>query len=171
MADVAVTALGTDRPGIVAAIAEVLRDHGSSVTQATMTTLAGHVAVVLQARTEDTPDELQAALGPATAPLGVFVAVAPASGRGPTPPATHLLSVVGRDQPGLLAEVTRAVADSGATIIDLDSQVLADDEAPTWAMSAEVVAPHVPDHLDDDIADVCERLDLDYSLTELGAED
>ncbi|MBY5161220.1 glycine cleavage system protein R [Salsipaludibacter albus] len=168
MADVAVTALGTDRPGIVAAIAEVLRDHGSNVSEATMTTLAGHVAVVFQVRTPDTPEALQADLDTATAPLGISVSVAPASGRGPTPPATHLLSVYGPDQPGLLAEVTRAVADSGATIIGFDSQVLADEEPSTWAMSAEVVAPREPGRLGGDLDDACERLGLDHGLTELG---
>lgn len=167
MADVAVTALGTDRPGIVAAIAEVLRDHGSNVSEATMTTLAGHVAVVFQVRTPDTPEALQADLDTATAPLGISISVAPASGRGPTPHATHLLSVYGPDQPGLLAEVTRAVADSGATIIGFESQVLADEEPSTWALSAEVVAPREPDRLGGDLADACERLGLDHGLTEL----
>lgn len=167
MSDLAVTALGADRPGIVATIAEVLADHASNVTEATMTRLAGHVAVVLHVTTSDTPEDLQQALHDATEPLGIRVSVAPAISRDAAPLATHLLSVYGPDQPGLLADVTRAVADSGATIIDLASQLVADDQPATWAMSAEVVAPRDPGRLAADLDATCTRLGLEHTLRDL----
>lgn len=170
MADVAVTALGADRPGIVATIAEVVRAHGGSVSRATMTRLAGHVAIVFQVRSDETPDDLRADLAAATAPLGITVSVAAAVQHGPSPLATHLLSVYGPDEPGLLAQVTRAVADSGGTIIDLEAQIV-EDEPATWAMSAEVVAPHDAARLGDQLAAACDDLGLEHRLTALDEAD
>lgn len=167
MADVAVTALGADRPGIVATIAEVLRDHGSNVTRATMTTLAGHVAVVLQVDTDDELEDLQDALEAAAEELDLTVSVDPAAAHGEATPATHLLSVYGTDQQGLLARVTRALADCGATIIDLVSQLVVDSGTTTWAMSAELVAPRDHDRLAADLAAACDELGVEHSLTAL----
>lgn len=169
MAELAVTALGADRPGIVAVLAEALHDRGANVEDIGMTTLEGHFAVLLTVDVDDDPAELEQALHDACSELGVVVAVRPAVAS-PLPVATHLLSVVGHDQPGLLATVTRAVADTGATIVDLAGRSLPDDDEATYALSLELVVP--PDHpeLADHLADACDRLGVDHTLHQVNAE-
>lgn len=169
MAELAVTALGADRPGIVAVLAETLHQRGANVEDVGMTTLEGHFAVLLQVDVDDEPADLETALHQACTDLGVVVAVRPAV-TSPLPVATHLLSVFGHDQPGLLATVTRAVADTGATIVDLAGRTLPENDDATYALSLELVVP--PDHpeLADHLADACDRLGVDHTLRAVNGE-
>ncbi len=168
MTELAVTALGADRPGIVAVLAEALLARGGNVEDVGMTTLEGHFAVLMQVDIDDDPVELEAALHRAGQGLGVLVAVRPAVTR-PLPTATHLLSVYGHDQPGLLAAVTRAVADTGATIVDLEGRALPEEGPSTYALSLELVVPADHPELAEHLAEACRRLDVDHTLHELAA--
>lgn len=164
MTHLAVTAMGPDRPGIIAALAEVLHDHEANIADATMTALSGHVAIVLQVATARPADDLAAALRAAVEGVGVTIGVGSATEEGPPPPATHLLSVYGTDQPGLLAAVTRALADGGASIIDLTSQVVGDDGPPTYAMSIELVGPDDDTELAAALDAACGRIGVEHRL-------
>ncbi len=164
MTDLAVTAMGPDRPGIIAALAEVLHDQDANIADAMMTALSGHVAIVLQVSSPRSPEDLEAALESGVTGLGLSIGVGPATVDGPPPPATHLLSVYGADKPGLLAVVTRALADGDATVVDLTSQRLDDEDPPTYAMSIELVAPDDDGGLEAALATACERLGVDHQL-------
>ena len=71
----AVTAIGADRPGIVAAVTGVLTDHGGNIEDSTMSILGGHFAMMLVVAEADagpdSADRLEDALerrrGPARA--------------------------------------------------------------------------------------------------------
>lgn len=164
MTDVAVTAMGPDRPGLIAVLAEVVRDQGANVEDATMTALSGHVAIVLQVDTDDDPDDLATALDDATRDLDLAVTVRPATSDGPPPPPTHLLSVYGTDRRGLLAGVMRVLADADASVVDLTSRLLDDEDPPTWAVSIELVASGEDAALADHLIETCDRLDVDHQL-------
>lgn len=168
MAELAVTAVGADRPGIVAAVADVLHQRGGNVEDSAMTILGGHFAIVLIVRTDDAPEDLRAALESATTELGLVISVSRAEGaRRPDEP-THLLSVYGADRPGIVAGVTRALADLGANITDLETQVIGQQE-PVYAMVIELVAAEEA-ALDERLRDVCADLGVDYTLRTIEAE-
>lgn len=172
MAELAVTAIGGDRPGIVAAVAEVLRARGGNVEDSAMTILGGHFAIVLLVASEDEPSALQAALAEATATLGLTVSVTAAGeGRDGEEP-THLLSVYGSDRPGILAGVTRAVADVGANITDLETRLLSADDRPVYAMVVELALPAdvASDQLEAAIENACGDLSVDHMLRTIEAE-
>jgi glycine cleavage system transcriptional repressor len=165
----AVTAIGADRPGIVAAVSRVLHEHGGNLQDSAMTILGGHFAIVLLVATEDEPDALRDALRAATGELGLTISVSHAEGtRGQTDP-THLLSVYGADRPGIVAGVTAVLADLDANITDLETQVIGADEEPVYAMVIELVA-------DDEatlaarLAEVCQELGVDHRLRTIEAE-
>lgn len=163
MSELAVTAVGVDRPGIVAAVAEVLQERGGNVEDSAMTILGGHFAIVLLVASDDEPEQLRAALQEATTELGLTFSVSRADGqRGPVEP-THLLSVYGADRPGILAGVTRALADLGVNVTDLETRVLGADTEPVYAMVVEVVADD-PDRLASTLDEVCAQLDVDHTL-------
>ncbi|GGI03319.1 glycine cleavage system protein R [Egicoccus halophilus] len=167
MADLAVTAVGADRPGIVATVAEVLQERGGNVEDSAMTILGGRFAIVLIVSTDDDPDQLRAALESATGELGLVVSVSrTGTTRRPDEP-THLLSVYGADRPGIVAGVTRTLAELGANITDLETQVVGRDE-PVYAMVIEVVA--VDGGLDDRLSAVCEQLGVDHTLRTIEAQ-
>lgn len=165
MAELAVTAMGPDRPGIVAAVASALLDTGGNVHDSAMTILGGRFSLALLVATESTADELRVALARATDGLGLHLTVddVTTSDAAPAPSApTHLLSVYGSDQPGILAGVARALADEGANVTDLSTRLLGTDD-PVYAMVVELAATD-GESLRTTLDAVTERLGVDWSL-------
>jgi len=169
MHDLAVTAIGEDRPGIVAAVTRVLHERGGNLEDSAMTILGGHFAIVLLVATEDDPEALHDALTTATADLGLTISVSRAdAARQPAEP-THLLSVYGADRPGIVAGVTGALAAVGANVIDLETQVIGDDSAPVYAMLIELASDD-PDAVRRAVADACAALGVDHTLRSIDTE-
>lgn len=172
MHELAVTAIGADRPGIVATVAEVLRDHDGNLEDSAMTILGGHFAVVLLVATETPPAQLQAALETATADLGLTVSVNPVGTGQRSAAPTHLLSVYGADRPGIVAGVTRALADAGVNITDVATRLLSPGDEPVYAMVLELVLPDdvSSDELETQLAGTCAELGVDHTLRALETE-
>jgi glycine cleavage system transcriptional repressor len=169
--ELAVTAVGADRPGIVAAVAEVLHDRGGNVEDSAMTILGGHFAIVLLVTSPDSPPELHEALAPVGDRLGLTISVSDAGGTRTQAEATHLLSVYGADKPGILAGVTRALALEGANITDLETRVLGGGEEPVYAMVVELVVGEGGEGaLATAIGEACETLGVDHTLRAIEAE-
>ncbi len=169
MNELAVTAIGADRPGIVAAVTRVLHERGGNLEDSAMTILGGQFAVQLLVATRDAPDELLAALEDATADLGLTITVTAATGRGRGPAATHLLSVYGADRPGIVATVATALADAGANVSDLETQVIGAGADAVYAMVIELV---VPDDVEVEpaLTAACDALGVDHTLRAISTE-
>jgi len=168
----AVTTVGADQPGIVAAVARVLHERGGNLEDSAMTILGGHFAIVLLVRTDDRAPELQAALEEATAALALSVSVTEVEGDRAAIEPTHLLSVYGADRPGIVAGVTAALAELGANITDLETTVIgADDVAsePVYAMVIELVAADEA-ALAAALAAACGELGVDHTLRTIDTE-
>lgn len=171
MAEFAITALGADRPGIVAAVAEVLQARGGNVEDSAMTILGGHFAIVLIVEAGDTAAALQDALRDATDHLALTVHVTQTSDGVSSPDPTHLLSVYGPDRAGILAGVSRSLADLGVNVTDLETRLLDAGESPVYAMVIELVCPPgAADGLQQGIAAVCDDLGVDHTLRAIDAE-
>jgi glycine cleavage system transcriptional repressor len=138
--ELAVTAVGADQPGIIARVTGVLLEHGGNLEDSSMTILGGHFAIMLLVSTDSDADALEAALGEATADLGLVVSVRPVGAGATSPPPTHLLSVYGSDRPGLVHAVTSALAGQGVNVTDLTTRVL-EGERAVYAMMLEVSLP------------------------------
>jgi glycine cleavage system transcriptional repressor len=167
--ELAVTAIGSDRPGIVAAVTRVLQDRGGNLEDSAMTILGGHFAIVLLVATEEDTETLSSALAEATSELGLTVSVSRADGRRKPVDATHLLSVYGTDRPGIVAGVTETLAELGANITDLETQVIGSGDEAVYAMVIELVAPD-DEGLAARLDDVCARLGVDHTLRTIEAE-
>lgn len=167
MAHVAVTAIGTDRPGIVAAVSQVLVDHQCNLEDSSMTVLRGHFAMMLVVAT---PDDLDAAtldrdLARATEPLGLVVTVrAIDDDAPPSPPGDEWsVAVYGADRPGIVHAVAHALSELAVNIVDLSTRVLGDLDRPVYAMLLDVTVPSSVDA--EHVRHAMERLG-----TELGVE-
>lgn len=127
MPDYAVTAIGRDRPGIVAAISRALLDFGGNIEGSQMSMLGGQFAVMLVVRVgpETAEDELSARLGSVRDELGLqaltFTPVEEAAATLSEP--THRLRIQGRDRPGMIATASAVLAGHGANIVDLESRI------------------------------------------------
>jgi glycine cleavage system transcriptional repressor len=142
----AVSGVGKDRPGIIAGVAERLVAHGVNVTDSEMAILRGHFAMMLLVTG---PDELDTSaladdLRTARDELGLEVLslreVSEAAGA--TTPPSWVVSVHGADHPGILAAVTRALADAGVNVCDLHTRLVGEAAGrPLYVMLMEVAPP------------------------------
>lgn len=140
MALLAVTALGADRPGIIARVTGVLLEHGGNLQDSTMTILGGQFAIVLLVATDADPAGLEYDLINATEDLALVVAVRPVGAGSATSPPTHMLSVYGADRPGIVHGVAQALAARSVNVTDLTTRVL-EGERPVYAMVLEISLP------------------------------
>ena len=141
----AVSAVGADRPGIVAAVTGVFLDHGCNLEDTSMTILRGHFAMMLVVAAPDGLDQagLEAALaGPASA-FDLVVAVRSIDNDVPTSPEgdAWTVSVYGADRPGIVHRVASSLAERGVNIVDLSTRVIGDADRPVYAMILEVTLP------------------------------
>ena len=168
----AVSAIGRDRPGIVAAISRVLLDVDGNIEDSQMSILRGHFAVMLiVAVPESKRSELQSGLEAVRAELGLeamAVNEVEQLDRGEEP--THVLSVYGADHPGIVHTVSEALADRGANITDVQTKLSGAGESPVYVMLIEIAVSGEVEQLREALAAVGEEAGLDVSLRELGAE-
>lgn len=126
MRSFAVTAVGPDAPGEVAALAEALAAVGANLEDASMTRLRGHFAMTLVAAVEATSTDLEAALAAAGTGLHVSVWDVTDDEEAPSAGAPHRVTLHGSDRPGLVAGVTRALASYGGNVTDLSCRLVGD---------------------------------------------
>jgi glycine cleavage system transcriptional repressor len=169
--NLAVTAIGRDRPGIVAGITAALLDFGGNVDDSQMSILHGQFAVMLIVSVPDASDTdaISARLERAAEELGLGgVAVTPVSdldrGAGPT----HVLTVYGPDRQGIVHDVAALLAENDVNITDLRTRRTGSADSPLYTMMMEVVVP------DSDVGREIERLTsekgLEARLAELETE-
>lgn len=139
------SAVGQDRPGIVAALSKVLYEHDCNLSDSSMTILAGQFAVVLIFETGSKTDRkklaqsieelgstwhLQVKAGPVEESLAEATQSEGAS---------HLVSVYGADQTGLTWKVANCIADQGFNVTDLSTKKI-EGSAPVYILLLEVEA-------------------------------
>jgi glycine cleavage system transcriptional repressor len=142
MNEVAVTAVGEDRPGIVAALSGALLEIGGNLEDVRAALLRGSFATVLAVAVPDGvgPADVEAALRPVADELGLGLWVGPAAPRPAGPPhARCVLSVYGADHPGIVHGVTRALADRAANVVDLSARLVG--EPPIYVLGIELELP------------------------------
>lgn len=165
MAHYAVTAIGADRPGIVAALTGALRGLGGNLEDVSSTILRGHFAMMLVVDVPGEAAEVRATLEEAAGPLGVQVHVADVEAGAPERPrATHTLTAYGADRPGIVAALTALLAERGVNVTDLSSRRTS-GPAPIYAMIAEVAVPSAVDVPELDAAIRAEALELGVDVS------
>ncbi|HWU20666.1 MAG TPA: ACT domain-containing protein [Nocardioides sp.] len=121
----AVTVLGHDRPGIIAATTAGLAGLGLNVEDSTMTLLRGHFSMMLLCRGEVAAADIEAALATLAADGTLDVAVRPVTDDPAlgAPGSPWVLTVHGGDRPGIVSEVVGEVAAVGGNITDLTTRL------------------------------------------------
>lgn len=124
MAQLVLTALGDDRPGLVEALAGAVAAHGGSWERAELARLGGKFAGIVQVAV---PDARVAQLRESLRALGaqglLQVNLEDAGEEG-TPAGTRVVvTLVGADQPGLVHAVAGVLAGLGASVEELATAV------------------------------------------------
>ena len=148
MADLIVTLVGPDQPGIVESFAQPIAANGGNWLESRMAHLAGKFAGIL--RVEVAPGDV-ARLTRALASLerpGFKVVVEQSASQSATPPLRIMdLDLVGTDKPGIVRELSRLLVSFGVNIEELttDRPAAAMTGAPLFRARARV---KLPEHAD-----------------------
>lgn len=168
---VAVTVLGDDRPGIVADVTSALAGVGGNLEDSTMTLLRGHFAMVVLVRTDRPTAEVERALTPLSADghLGVDVRELPEHDTSVMAGTGWTVHVHGADRPGIVAAITRVVADHGGTIVDLGTRLGRD----LYVLTLELILPAAASSQDlkTDLARVSVEFGVAVQLTPVDDEE
>ncbi len=119
------TVIGEDRPGLVEALAQLIAEHDGSWDESRMARLAGHFAGVVQIHL---PDDRAGALVealPGLADRGLAVTVVDSDWSLASVDHRHSirLELVGQDRPGIVREISAALAALGVSVQDLRTVV------------------------------------------------
>ena len=145
-----VTVIGPDRPGLVSMLSDCARGFGANWAASRMASLAGQFAGIVHF---EVPADKARALADALAALesaGLRVVIAQSDVE--TPPRKRRvvrLELVGQDRPGIMRDLSAALAERGVSIDELHTEIA------SAAMSAENLFKvkatlAVPDDLADD---------------------
>jgi glycine cleavage system transcriptional repressor len=175
MPEFAVTAIGRDRPGIVAAISEALLELQGNIEDSQMSILRGHFAVMLIVKLPEVVEagdlegrlqrvrqelELEAISVNRVDDLGVAAARP-----------SHVITVYGADHPGIVHTVSAALAERGVNITGLETRLAGAADSRLYVMIIEVAIREAsePD-LSAALGEVADDAKVEVSLRPLAAE-
>lgn len=168
------TVIGPDRPGLVESVASLVTEHGGNWLESRMSRLGGHFAGILRL---EVPAEREAALVAALRQLearGLSTVVHPDQPKPlPSIPRLSVLEIVGQDRPGIVRQISHALAGFGVNVEELQT------ECASAAMSGETLFKaratlSIPESCDtaqirQTLEKIAEDLIVEISLAELPA--
>ena len=158
------TAIGRDRPGIVARIAKVLLDHKLNIEDSQMRILGGRFAMMLLLRGNASEEALYKDLLATGRELGLdYIYVHPISDADiETPKPTHVASLYGADRPGQVAAVAERLAALGVNITGLSTRL----EGKASVQEVELCVPEGVD-IRAELEDVAHQREIRLELMDL----
>ena len=143
----ALSAVGRDRPGIVAAVTEALLTHEVNIEDSQATILRGHFTMMLVVAAPDAADvdALRSDLDGVRERLELeALALSEVEKLDPCAEAvpSQIVTVYGSDHPGIVHAATGALAALGVDITDLTTQLAGEgQDRPLYALMMEVAPP------------------------------
>ena len=171
----AIVAIGRDRPGIVADLSECVYACDCNLEDASMTTLGNEFATLMLV--SGTRNDVDRVLADATRRLEwerhLTVFLRPLDEpptRRPQDPTTQefRLRAVGVDKAGIVAGLSRCLAEHGVEITDLRSQLspMAQSGTPLYTLAIRFLPPEGTDieELERELQAVADRLDVELTV-------
>ena len=171
MATLVLTILGNDKPGLVDAVAEPVNRHGGNWDESHMAHLAGKFAGIALVTVPDR--NAQALIADLESleeegVLNITVEQAVANPESATDINTMTVAIVGQDRPGIVHDISRALAAESVSITELRTAITPAPMAGGSLFTAHVEL-HVPaglstDELLENLQDLADRLMVDVEL-------
>lgn len=156
------TVIGQDRPGLVESVASLVAQHGGNWLESRMCRLGGEFAGILRVQVDSGKEQaLMAAMGGLLA-QGLSVVARPDQ---PQKAAAHprlaALELVGQDRPGIVRQISSALARQGVNVEELET------ECGSAPMSGETLFQAKAKLL---IPDTCNAAELRRELEKIAAD-
>ncbi len=171
MASLVLTVIGDDRSGLVDALSGVVSRHGGNWDRSHMARLAGKFAGIVVIDVADAcADDLIADLAPLESQGLLEITVERAADDEPADDGVCLaLQLIGHDRPGIVHEISHALATRGVSIEELETETMSAPMAGEQLFEATAVlrAPSglALDELRAVLEDLANELMVDIDLT------
>jgi len=119
------TVIGPDRTGLVESVARVVAEHGGNWLESRMSRLGGEFAGILRIelpldKRQPLLDALQKLQG-----TGLTIVIRPDDAKAPAATGRQTkLEIVGHDRPGIVREISSALAKAGVNVEEFSSEVV-----------------------------------------------
>jgi glycine cleavage system transcriptional repressor len=167
---IALTAVGPDRPGLVNALASLIRDAGANIEDSRMAILGGEFAVILLI--SGSPGTVERAQEIGTRIEGelelrcILKETSPA--RPPSDYLPYRIDVSGADRPGIVQVIAAILAGRGINVASLESRLTYApfSATPMFVLEASLQVPSkiVLSELRSELTITCEEENLDFRL-------
>jgi glycine cleavage system transcriptional repressor len=164
----ALAAVGRDRPGIVAAVTEVLLGHSLNIEDSQATILRGHFTMMLVVATPADADEaalrrdldgVRDRLGLEALVLSELEELDPGAKAAPS----HIVTLYGADHPGIVHAATAVLAERDIDVTDMTTRLAGEGQGePLYALIMEVALPAGADA--DDLRQALGRVGADQGV-------
>ena len=144
---IALSAVGKDQPGIVAALSKVFYENQCNLEDSSMTRLESDFAILLLISLPEgkTPEDLKKAVGPVAQKCGLTFSMRELSKEemafGASSALPYTLVVYGVDHPGIVYRIAQTAADEKVNITDLRTHVTSGTQGPLYSLVMEVEIP------------------------------
>ncbi|MFH1784654.1 MAG: ACT domain-containing protein [bacterium] len=173
---IALTAVGRDRPGIVAAVSEILYQTGCNIEDSSMCILQGEFAMILIISLADSMEvkSLDEKLGTLRKSLGLSISLRELaqeelSRNIPKDEQVYIISVYGTDKPGIVYKVTQSLAGKNINITDVNTKVAGEKDKPVYVMLLEVELPEgtSSDEIEKSLGEIAKELEVEINIKPL----
>ena len=164
------TALGTDQPGLIAKLSQVINDNDCNIEDSRMSVLGGEFAILMQISGNwDRLAKLENLLKKLQDTTGLSINTKRSEGRqdilGKVP---YTVEVVSIDHPGIVYQLAEFFSQRAINVHDMTtgSQAAAHTGTPVFTLEMTVEIPantHIAE-LREEFIDFCEQLNLDGAL-------
>ncbi|MBX9685726.1 MAG: ACT domain-containing protein [Candidatus Obscuribacterales bacterium] len=172
---VVITGAGKDRVGIVAELTEFLFQQGCNILDSSMTLLRGEFALILMTTLPEamTVEQLRSGLARLQERLALNFTVRELSGEELQESAEEryqfIISVYGADKPGIVAGITKELANLKLNITDVQTKSVKQDDGEIFVMMLELSSSEElsEKELKEKLASFASKMGVDLSVREL----
>jgi glycine cleavage system regulatory protein len=167
------TFIGPDKPGLIEKVSRTVNEHGGNWLESRMSQLAGQFAgIVRVAISDEQTDKLSKALHELSDNSELTIVLQPAHHA--TTATDHRLlrlSVIGNDRPGIVREITKALAQRHINIVEMDTSVTSAPMSgdPLFEAVLDIQFPKAQslDDLNDNLDSIADELTIEIALEEV----
>lgn len=173
----ALTAVGRDRPGIVAAVTKALYEHRCNIEDSSMTILEDEFAMILIMTMPERENALplRTELEAAEKSMGLAIHLKEIPREKGTeakrPLSNYIITLHGADKAGIVYKTATLLSEKGINITDLETKILGEDKKKIYIMVMEVYAPSSvnTDKVADELANLGKALGVTIRIKPLEA--
>ena len=165
------TFVGADKPGLVEVLSKTVADHGGNWLESRMSELSGQFAGIVKVQIDlESERSLRDALKSLTSQdLSIVITSGNDDSKGSLGRG-HLLTIIGNDRPGIVREVSSALASRGINVFEMNTNVSSAPMSGSALFKAEARI-RVPAKLDlgelrEEMNKLSNSLDVDIDIEE-----